>query len=117
MYRRKTHDAAELSAALSRAAKSRKVFRGGRPKGWRKDATQPPPETISVAALDKAVFRAYARTKNLTLRDVLHKLAAILVMGANVPRRPELAPDGWTYRRTATPTAAADTGADGTATR
>lgn len=96
MNKRTTVNAAELSEARRRASLSRRNRRGGRPKGWRKDAIRPP-STIGVDPLDAEILRRYAALRGVTLRRVLHTLAAALVFGADIPARAELAPQGWQY--------------------
>lgn len=96
MYRRRTQTDAELSEARRRASLSRKNMRGGRPKGWSKVAARPP-STIGIDPLDAAVLRNYAALRGFTLRRVLHTLSAALVFGAEIPKRENLAPEGWQY--------------------
>lgn len=99
MYQRKTANAVELSAALSRAARSRKVCRGGRPKGWRKDPGESQPVTsAAVGTLDLGVIRNYAAKNGVSVRAMFHILAACLVKGFNFKAHPELAPQGWVFR-------------------
>ncbi len=97
MRHRKTANAAELSEARRRAALSRKNFSGGRPTGWARVAARPP-STIELDPLDAAVLRNYAALRGITLRRVMHLLSAALVLGAEMPKRENLAPDGWAYR-------------------
>ena len=92
MYVRKTANAAELSEARRRASLSRKSHRGGRPKGWRKYPGALPAKTVAVDPGDLEVFRNYASMRGSSVKDAMHILAAALVMGANVPKRAELAP-------------------------
>ena len=96
MYHRKTTSEAELSEARRRASLSRKHKRGGRPKGWTKGVSRPP-STIGIDPLDAAVLRNYAALRGFTLRRVIHVLSAALVLGADIPARESLAPDGWQY--------------------
>lgn len=98
MYHRKYESAAERSAALSRAARSRKVCRGGRPKGWRKDPGESQPVTsAAVGTLDLGVIRNYAAKNGVSVRAMFHILAACLVKGFNFKAHPELAPQGWIF--------------------
>ena len=96
MDKRTTANATELSEARRRASLSRRSRRGGRPKGWHKDASRPP-STIGVDPLDAEILRRYAALRGVTLRRVLHTLAAALVYGADIPARETLAPQGWQY--------------------
>ncbi len=96
MNKRMTANAAELSEARRRASLSRRNRRGGRPKGWSKDATRPP-STVGVDPVDAEILRRYAALRGVTLRRVMHTLAAALVYGANIPARESLAPQGWRY--------------------
>ena len=97
MNKRTTANAAELSEARRRASLSRRNRRGGRPKGWRKDANFPP-STLGVDPLDAEILRRYAALRGVTLRRAVHTLAAALVYGAaDIPARAELAPQGWRY--------------------
>ena len=96
MDKRMTANAAELSEVRRRASLSRRNRRGGRPKGWSRDATRPP-STIGIDPLDAAVLRNYAALRGVTLRRVMHTLAAALVYGADIPARESLAPQGWQY--------------------
>ena len=91
-YIRKTKSAAELSAARSRAAKSRKHNRGGRPAGSR---TNPelkaiPTRSLTVREPDYQVFRKYALVNNLSIADATHKITK-----AVVAKHPELKPENW----------------------
>ena len=99
MYRRKTANGHELSEARRRAAFTRKNRRGGRPKGWCKYPDASPPQTVAVDPLDLVVFRKYGALRGMTLKGVLHLLAAALVLGSNIPARAELKPDGWVFKR------------------
>ena len=96
MNKRMTANAAELSEARRRASLSRRNRRGGRPKGWSRDATRPP-STIGIDPLDAEILRHYAALRGVTLRRVMHTLAAALVYGADIPARESLAPQGWRY--------------------
>ena len=96
MNKRKTANASELSEARRRASLSRMNRRGGRPREWRKDAARPP-STLGVDPKDAEILRRYAALRGITLRRVLHTLAAALVYGANIPARESLAPQGWQY--------------------
>ena len=88
---------ADLSEIRRQASQSRKVHRGGRPKGYRRDNIRPP-STIGVDPLDAAVLRNYAAMRGFTIRRVLHLLSAALVLGADkIPARPNLAPAGWAF--------------------
>lgn len=91
-YVRKTKSAAELSAARSRAAKSRKHNRGGRPAGSK---TNPelkavPTRSLTVREPDYQVFRKYAFVNNITIADATHRLARSLLKN-----HPELKPENW----------------------
>ncbi len=99
MYVRKTANAAELSEARRRASLSRKNRRGGRPRGWRKFPGSLPPKTIALDPLDVSVFKNYAAMRGTSLKESMHILAAALVMGAEVPKRPGLAPANWSLAR------------------
>ena len=99
MYCRKTANGYELSEARRQAAFARKNRRGGRPKGWRKDPDASPPQTVAVDPLDLVVLRKYGALRGMTLKGVLHLLAAALVFGSNIPARAELKPDVWKFRR------------------
>lgn len=98
MYVRKTANAAELSEARRRASLARKSHGGGRPKGWRKRPGALPPKTVALDPLDVEVFRNYAAMRGFSIKDTMHLFAAVLVMGADVPKRPELAPADWKLR-------------------
>lgn len=91
-YIRKTKNAAELSAARSRAAKSRKHNRGGRPAGSRTnpDLLAVPTRSLSIREPDYNVFRKYAFLNNLTIAEAIHRLARSLLKN-----HPELKPEGW----------------------
>ena len=91
-YVRKTKNAAELSAARSLAAKSRKHNRGGRPAGAQKDPSMKvvPTRSLTVREPDYLVFRKYAFVKNITIADATHRLAKSLLKN-----HPDLKPEGW----------------------
>ncbi|MBQ4199610.1 MAG: hypothetical protein II649_06980 [Kiritimatiellae bacterium] len=91
-YERKTKSAAELSAARSRAAKSRKHNRGGRPAGSR---TNPelkavPTRSLTVREPDYLVFRAYAFKSNIQIAEAMHRLARSLLKN-----HADLKPESW----------------------
>ena len=91
-YIRKTKNAAELSAARSRAAKSRKHNRGGRPAGSK---TNPelkavPTRSLTVREPDYQVFRKYAFVNNIQIAETMHRLARSLLKN-----HPELKPQDW----------------------
>lgn len=91
-YVRKTKNAAELSAARSRAAKSRKHNNGGRPVGSQKDPALKavPTRSLTVKEPDYHVFRKYAFENNITISDAIHRLAKSLLKN-----HPDLKPDCW----------------------
>ena len=91
-YIRKTKNAAELSAARSMAAKSRKNNRGGRPVGSK---TNPelkaiPTRSLSVRDPDYQVFRAFAFKHNIQIAEAMHRLAKSVLKN-----HPDLKPEGW----------------------
>ena len=91
MYVRKTASAEELSEARRRAALSRKVHRGGRPR-----VHKLPSRSIKADALDAAVFAAYAKLKGgMTMTALMHKFAWLLIEGGKSNSYPECAPPGW----------------------
>lgn len=89
----------ELHEARRRASLSRKHFRGGRPKGWKRDA-RALSQTVACDPLDLGVFKGYAALLKMTVKDVFNVFAACLVLGTRegFPARPQLAPLGWRYR-------------------
>lgn len=91
-YARKTKNAAELSAARSRAAKSRKHNNGGRPVGSRNNPERKavPTRSLTVREPDYQVFRKYAFNKEITISETIHRLAASLLKN-----HPELKPESW----------------------
>ena len=91
-YVRTTKNAAELSAARSRAAKSRKHNRGGRPAGSTIDPAKKavPTRSLSVREPDYQVFRKYAFVNNITISEAIHRLARSLLRN-----HPDLKPEGW----------------------
>ena len=91
-YVRITKNAAELSAARSRAAKSRKHNRGGRPAGSQKDPSQKvvPTRSLTVREPDHHVFRKYAFVNNITISEAIHRLARSLLKN-----HPDLKPEDW----------------------
>ena len=91
-YQRITKNAAELSAARSRAAKSRKHNRGGRPAGSK---TNPelkavPTRSLTVRDPDYHVFRKYAFKSNIQISEAIHRLARSLLKN-----HPDLKPENW----------------------
>ena len=91
-YIRKTKSAAELSAARSLAARSRKHNRGGRPAGSR---TNPelkavPTRALTVREPDYQVFRKYAFVNNIQIAEAMHRLARSMLKN-----HPELKPQDW----------------------
>ena len=91
-YVRITKNAAELSAARSRAAKSRKHNRGGRPAGSK---TNPelkavPTRSLTVRDPDYQVFRKYAFVNNIQIAETMHRLARSVLKN-----HPELKPQDW----------------------
>lgn len=74
-YVRKTKSAAELSAARSAAAKSRKKCSGGRPVGSTKDPLAKEAVTgLQVTQADRNILSRYAFKKNTTLKGAFHLL-------------------------------------------
>jgi len=96
----KPQNGQELHEARRRASLSRKHFRGGRPKGWKKRDARALSQTVAVDPLDLGVFKGYAALLKMTVKDVFNVLAACLVLGTRegFPARPQLAPLGWRYR-------------------
>ena len=92
MYVRKTANATELSEARRRAAFARKVHRGGRK---RKPENDLPAKTVRIAARDYAIFAAYAAEKRLPLKEVMHRVAGMIVYGGQSAKHPSYIPDGW----------------------
>ena len=91
-YVRKTKSAAELSEARSRAAKSRKNNRGGRPAGSK---TNPelkavPTRSLTVREPDYQVFRGYAFKSDIQIAEAMHRLARSLLKN-----HPDLKPKDW----------------------
>lgn len=91
-YVRKTKNAAELSAARSAAAKSRRHCRGGRPAGSQKDPSQRavPTRSLCIREPDYQALRKYAFLGEMTIAEAVHRVVKPLVEG-----RPELRPAGW----------------------
>jgi len=91
-YVRKTKNAAELSAARSLAARSRKHNRGGRPAGSQKDPSMKvvPTRSLTVREPDYLVFRKYAFVNNITIAEATHRLAKSLLKN-----HPDLKPETW----------------------
>ena len=98
MYKRKTTTEAELSAARSRAARMRKNCRGGRPKGWRKNPNGMLPRTVAIDPLDFVIIKNYAAFRGMSVRGVFNLLGHALVNGGTIPPRPQLAPEGWSFK-------------------
>lgn len=73
-YERKTRDAAELSAALSAAAKGRKHNHGGRPRGSKNagPSKRVPTRTMTVREADYEVFRLCAHAANVPMTEFMH---------------------------------------------
>lgn len=73
-YIRKTKDAAELSAALSAAAKSRKTNHGGRPKGSKNKgpSKRKPTRTMTIREPDYAVFSKCAHAAGVPMVEFMH---------------------------------------------
>lgn len=91
-YTRKTSSAAELSEACRRASFARRTHRGGRPK---KPENELPPKSVRAASRDFAVLAAFAKDKGVTMKDALHILANLLVVGGKSSSHPSYAPGGW----------------------
>ena len=91
-YVRTTKTPAELSAARSRAAKSRKHNRGGRPVGSQKDPSLKviPTRSLTIREPDYLVFRKYAFVNNITIADATHRFAKALLKN-----HPDLKPENW----------------------
>ena len=91
-YIRKTKNAAELSAARSRAAKSRKQNKGGRPAGSKKnpELKAVPTRSLTVREPDYQVFRGYAFKSNIQIAEAMHGLAKSLLKN-----HPDLKPESW----------------------
>ena len=91
-YVRTTKNAAELSAARSRAAKSRKNRRGGRPAGTSKDPTKRavPTRSLTIRDPDYHVFRKYAFKSDIQIAEAMHRLARSLLKN-----HPDLKPENW----------------------
>lgn len=91
-YQRITKNAAELSAARSRAAKMRKHNRGGRPAGSQKDPSKKavPTRSLTIREPDYLVLRKYALEKGVTIAEATHRLARSLLKNY-----PTLKPECW----------------------
>lgn len=79
-YKKKYATRAELSAALSAAAKSRQNNRGGRPKGSKNKgpSRRVPTRTLTVREQDYDVFTTCARAALVPLVDFMHMNAGAL---------------------------------------
>lgn len=73
-YQRKYKTRAELSAALSAAAKGRTNNRGGRPKGSKNKgpSRRVPTRTLTVREADYDVFRVCAHAADVPLVEFMH---------------------------------------------
>ena len=78
------------SEQARRAALSRRVHRGGRPR--LDDAGE---RSIKLFGRDYAVLKAYSTLRGTSLKQAVNVLCHALIHGGTIPPRPQLAPEGW----------------------